>query len=131
MSVLIVDDEGLVRRILQRVLDLGEETRTAASVEDAVFEAGSWQPAVILLDLYFEGEPKGLDAIPRLLAAAPRTTIIVMTASGDPSLLRKAMELGAWAAVAKDDARKLRALVRAAARQVRLPFVPPHRRDRQ
>ena len=79
--------------MLQRVLD--DESRTSATPDEAVLDAGNWQPAVILLDLYFEGEPVGLEAIGRLHEAAPRAMIIVMSGMADPSLLRQAQALGA------------------------------------
>jgi DNA-binding NarL/FixJ family response regulator len=57
-------------------------------------------PDVVLLDLAFSDE-SALLALPELVAAAPQTKFVILTAYGEASLMQSAMDAGAWGFVVK------------------------------
>lgn len=90
-AALVCDDDAIVRRIVSAVLERSgfhrvEQTHLAA---DAVEVAETLQPEVIVLDLTLDGE-SGLDAIPELRAVAPRSRIVVYSASAVDAPARRA-----------------------------------------
>lgn len=84
MRVLVIDDEGNLRRMLRMVLEEEGFTVTeAASGEEGLALAGESRPEAILLDLVLPGA-SGLEVLPGLRAAAPGTPVIMM--SGEATL---------------------------------------------
>jgi two-component system nitrogen regulation response regulator NtrX len=84
MNVLIVDDEGNLRRMLRALLESeGYRVTEAAGGAQALRALASEAPEVVLLDLVFPGE-SGLDLLPRILREAPGTPVIMM--SGEATL---------------------------------------------
>jgi DNA-binding NarL/FixJ family response regulator len=96
MRILIVDDHPLTRDALSSLLSqagfavVGE----AADGEEAIALARTLLPDLILLDLTMPGLD-GLDALPRLRAAAPDCEVVVLTASGTEENLLAAIRGGA------------------------------------
>jgi DNA-binding NarL/FixJ family response regulator len=94
--LLIVDDHPLTRDALRALLEqhgfavVGE----AEDGEAAVDEARRLQPDLVLLDLSMPGIG-GLEALPRLRAAAPESEVVVLTASGTEENLLEAIRAGA------------------------------------
>ena len=93
---LVVDDHPLTRAALVGLLEqhdfavVGE----AGDGEEAIGRARELQPDLVLLDLSMPGLG-GLDALPRLRAAAPRCEVVVLTASGTEENLLAAIRAGA------------------------------------
>src|SRR5207247_2429409 len=93
---LVVDDHPLTRAALVGLLEqhgfpvVGE----AGDGEEAIDRAREFQPDLVLLDLSMPGLG-GLDALPRLLAAAPNCEVVVLTASGTEGNLLAAIRAGA------------------------------------
>ncbi len=84
MKVLLVDDEGNLRRMLRALLEAeGYRVTEAAGGAQALAAVERDPPEAILLDLVFPGE-SGLDLLPRLLDASPGTPVIMM--SGEATL---------------------------------------------
>lgn len=84
MTVLIIDDEGNLRRMLRALLE--SEGYAVQEAEDAVRALRAVEavpPEAILLDLVFPGG-SGLDLLPKLLERAPGVPVIMM--SGEASL---------------------------------------------
>lgn len=97
IRVLIVDDHPIVREGLVVVLEDQTDFNipgTAASAEEAIELAGRVQPDVVLLDLELPGMD-GVEAIPRLIAAAPDARIIVFTAYDTDEHVLGAIKAGA------------------------------------
>jgi DNA-binding NarL/FixJ family response regulator len=106
IRVLIVDDHAVVRSGLRLLLDLEdgiEPVGEAASGREAVFEARSTQPDVVLLDVVMAGG-SGLEAIPTLLHEHPETKILVLSMQDDPHYVREAFAAGASGYVLKEAA---------------------------
>jgi DNA-binding NarL/FixJ family response regulator len=75
----------------------------AANRSAALPLAASTQPAIILLDVYLAGE-SSLSVLPDLLAAAPTSRVIMLTAVSDREVHHRAVRLGAMGVVLKDQA---------------------------
>jgi two-component system, NarL family, response regulator NreC len=104
--VLIVDDHAVVRSGLRRVLEAEdgiEPVGEAGTAREAVFEARSTSPDVILLDVVMP-EQSGLDVIPTLLHEHPETKILVLSMQDDPRYVREAFANGASGYVLKEAA---------------------------
>jgi two-component system, NarL family, response regulator DesR len=96
ITVLIADDEALLRGALAALLDLEDGISIVAQAEngvDAAALAATHQPDVVLLDLEMP-ELDGLDAAARILEARPEQAIILLTRHGRPGVLRRALRVG-------------------------------------
>jgi len=95
-TVLIVDDEPNIRRMLGSLLRAeGYATREAGSGRGALAEVQAAEPDAVLMDLYMDDEG-GLDALPRLLEAAPGLPVVMMSGRATLSDAVKATRLGAY-----------------------------------
>src|SRR3954468_11424347 len=106
VRVLIVDDHAVVRTGLRLLLEQAEGVEPvaeAASGREAVFEARSAQPDVILLDMVMPGG-NGLEAIPQLLHERPEAKILILSMQDDPRYVREAFGAGASGYVLKEAA---------------------------
>ena len=94
--ILIVDDHPVTRDALAALLQQSGFTVVgqAADVESDIERATELAPDLILLDLSLPGM-NGLDALPRLRAAAPAAEVVVLTASGTEENLLGAIRGGA------------------------------------
>jgi two-component system response regulator NreC len=104
--VLIVYDHAVVRSGLKLVLDADdgiEPVGEAGTARDAIFEARSLKPDVILLDVVMPDQ-SGLDIIPTLLHENPDTKILVLSMQDDPRYVREAFDAGASGYVLKEAA---------------------------
>ncbi len=93
---LVVDDHPLTRQALTALLEQHDFTVVDAvgDGEAAIGRARELQPDLVLLDLSMPGL-SGLEALPRLRAAAPDCEVIVLTASGTEENLLAAIRGGA------------------------------------
>ena len=104
--VLIVDDHAVVRSGLKLVLEADEGIEPvgeAGTARDAIFEARSLKPDVILLDVVMPDQ-SGLEIIPTLLHENPDTKILVLSMQDDPRYVREAFDAGASGYVLKEAA---------------------------
>jgi two-component system, NarL family, response regulator NreC len=104
--ILIVDDHAVVRsglRLLLSAQDDLEVVGEAGNARDAIFEARSTKPDVILLDVVMPGE-SGIDVLPRLKDEAPNAKVLVLSMQDDPLYVREAFARGASGYVLKEAA---------------------------
>ena len=104
--VLIVDDHAVVRSGLRLVLEAEDDLEPvgeAGSAREAIFEARTTKPDVILLDVVMP-EQSGLEAIPTLLRESPDVKICVLSMQDDPHYAREAFAAGASGYVLKEAA---------------------------
>ncbi|MFO0775497.1 MAG: response regulator [Nitrospiraceae bacterium] len=93
-SILVVDDEFLVRDLLVRFLSMrGYRAQGAASGEAALAAVQRQQPDLILLDLTMP-EMSGVEVLRALRANDFPGGVIVLTGSHDQSVLYESWELG-------------------------------------
>jgi DNA-binding NarL/FixJ family response regulator len=80
-----------------------EPVGEAGTARDAVFEARSTKPDVILLDVVMPDQ-SGLEIIPTLLKENPEVRILVLSMQDDPRYVREAFAAGARGYVLKEAA---------------------------
>ena len=96
MDLLIVDDEGNLRRMLRALLeDEGYSVREAVSAEEGLEEVAREAPEVILLDLMLPGM-SGVEALPRFTELAPGTPVVMMSGKATLGDAVEATRLGAF-----------------------------------
>jgi len=106
VRILIVDDHAVVRaglRLLLEAEDDLEPVGEAGTARDAVFQARTLKPDVILMDVVMPDE-SGLDVVPTLLHERPETKILVLSMQDDPQYVRQAFAAGASGYVLKEAA---------------------------
>ncbi len=106
IRVVLVDDHAVVRAGLKLVLEGAEGIEPvgeAGSARDAIFEARSLKPDVILLDVVMPDQ-SGLEVIPTLLKENPDAKVLVLSMQDDPQYVREAFGSGASGYVLKEAA---------------------------
>ena len=106
IQVLIVDDHAVVRAGIKLLLvreDGIEPVGEAGSGREAILEARSLKPDVILMDVVMP-DGNGLEVIPTLLRERPETKILVLSMQDDPRYVREAFAVGASGYVLKEAA---------------------------
>ena len=104
ISVLIVDDHGVVRQGLRTYLELLDDIRIvgeATNGEDAVEQVRSHRPDIVLMDLIMP-VMNGVDATRQILDTNPGTKVIVLTSFAEDDLVFPAIEAGASGYLLKD-----------------------------
>lgn len=97
ITVLIADDHKLVRETWALAVSRFthfEVVSLCRTAEEAIEEAGKWQPRLILLDISMPGL-NGIDAIPLLRQLSPGSRILGVSAHSRPVYARKMIESGA------------------------------------
>jgi DNA-binding NarL/FixJ family response regulator len=118
IRVVVCHQAAAVRTGVQRVLDATDDidvVATAADAEDGVEATTLLQPDIVLTDLCMP-HVDGIAAARRIGARAPRSHVLIFTASAYPHRLRDARDAGAVGFVLKDATpAELRCAIRAAA----------------
>ena len=93
--VLVVDDEVEMQRALRAGLGYHDfDVRAVGNGEDAIREAATWRPDVILLDLGLPGALDGFGVLEALRPATRAAVIVVSVMPGERDKVR-ALDLGA------------------------------------
>jgi DNA-binding NarL/FixJ family response regulator len=103
-SVLIADDQALVRVGLRKILDAEPDTTVAGEAEDgqqAIAEARRLRPDVVLMDIRMP-VLDGIEATRRIVAAGPGTRVLVLTTFGLDTYVYDALRAGASGFMLKD-----------------------------
>lgn len=104
-TILVVDDEADLRRLLGRTLELeGYAVLSAADAERALETLQKQLVDVVITDVRMPGM-SGVDLVREVKAAYPHTEIICLTAYGRVSDGVEAMRLGAYDFLEKDNYR--------------------------
>lgn len=119
VRVLVCDDHPVVRAGIVGLLSAEDDLEVigeAADGEQAVTQAGLLSPDVVLMDLRMP-HLDGAGATARILAAAPRVAVVVLTTYETDTDILRAVEAGARGYLLKDTpAEQIADAVRAAAR---------------
>ncbi|MBI3088019.1 MAG: response regulator [Candidatus Omnitrophica bacterium] len=95
-TVLVVDDEPQLRKILQESLTThGFSSLSAASGEEAVEQVRLHNPTVVLLDIKMRGKLDGLETLKQIKALRPATTVFMVTGVEEDATMKDALALGA------------------------------------
>ncbi|MEK7824669.1 MAG: response regulator transcription factor [Candidatus Eisenbacteria bacterium] len=106
MRILVADDHEVVRQGLRTLLESKpgwEVCGEASDGREAIQLAAQLQPDVVVLDLAMP-VLNGLEATRGVLAAAPRTEVVILTMHESEQYVRQVLEAGARAFVLKSDA---------------------------
>jgi len=106
IRVLIVDDHAVLRAGLRMLIDAQDDMEAvgeAGTVRDAIFEARSAKPDLVLMDVVMPGE-SGLEGVPKLLHEQPGVKVLVLSMQDDPRYVREAFAVGASGYVLKEAA---------------------------
>ena len=95
-SVLIVDDEDMVRTALEQWLRLsGFDTATASNAEEALAAIDDRHPHIVLTDVRMPGL-SGMDLLRSIAERGLPTEVILITGHGDVPMAVEAMRAGAF-----------------------------------
>ena len=97
ISVLLVDDHGLVRRGFRRMLEDEEDITVkgeASDGEEAVRLARALKPDVIVMDCALPGV-NGLVATRKILEHDPKAAVLMLSMHSEDTWVRQALEAGA------------------------------------
>jgi DNA-binding NarL/FixJ family response regulator len=103
-TVLIADDQALVRVGLRKILEIEPDTTVvgeAADGAEAVREAGRLAPDVVLMDIRMP-VLDGIEATRRIVAAQPEAKVLVLTTFGLDGYVFEALRAGASGFMLKD-----------------------------
>jgi len=103
-TVLIVDDQALVRVGLRKILESDGETTVvgeAGDGEDAVAAARRLEPDVVLMDIRMP-VLDGIEATRRIIRARPETRVLILTTFGLDAYVYDALHAGASGFMLKD-----------------------------
>ena len=103
-SVLIADDQALVRVGLRKILETDPETAVAGEAsdgEDAIAEARRLRPDVVLMDIRMP-VLDGIEATRRIIQERPATRVLILTTFGLDSYVYDALRAGASGFMLKD-----------------------------
>jgi DNA-binding NarL/FixJ family response regulator len=104
VRVLVVDDHVLFAEMLALALDLSgrfEVVGHARNGSEAIEQAAWLRPDVVVMDVQMP-VLDGIEATPRVLAAAPRAKVVMVSSSQAPEDRSRAREAGAVAFLGKD-----------------------------
>ncbi|MFC9650780.1 MULTISPECIES: DNA-binding response regulator [unclassified Streptomyces] len=102
-TVVLADDEALLRKALASLLTLEGEITVLAEAQDgetAVQATLRHRPDVLVIDLEMPGVD-GLGAVARIRRERPDQVILLLTRHARPGVLRKALKLGVQGFVSK------------------------------
>jgi DNA-binding NarL/FixJ family response regulator len=105
MTVLIVDDDPVIRKILREILggdDFPDMTVMEAEAgRQALKAVQQYRPALILMDIVLP-DTNGLALTEEIIEMEPNTTVIVVTNNDTPEYREAAFESGATGFISKD-----------------------------
>jgi len=93
-TIMVVDDEPIVRKLLSQFLTLrGYRVQAAKDGPEALTLLKEEKPQLIILDLYMPGM-NGVDVLRQLRGNDYKGSVIALSASQDEQLLQQMLELG-------------------------------------
>ncbi|KGO34133.1 MAG: response regulator [Desulfoprunum sp.] len=102
MKMLIVDDSLIIRRKIEREINLPElkEIYTASNGQEAVEVFTAHEPELVTMDLTMP-RMDGTECVKQLVAINPDTVILVISALADRATAIKAVKYGAYGFLCK------------------------------
>ena len=117
MSLLIVDDNAKIRRLLKSlVADLASAIHECSNGKEALAAYAAHQPDFVLMDIAMT-EMDGITATQQITQADPVAKIIIVTNYDEVGLREAAQSAGACGYVLKDNLLDVRLLLQAPAAQ--------------
>ncbi len=95
-SILIVDDEVAIRRLLNRKLSAeGYQCQEAGDAEQALDKLRKKPVGLVVLDINMPGK-SGTELLPEIKAGFPDTAVVMATAASDTNIAIQCMKQGAY-----------------------------------
>jgi DNA-binding NarL/FixJ family response regulator len=97
IHIVLAEDIKPICKRYEHILNSDPDLHVAAAVytgEEAVNAALQWGPDIALLDIEMETRTAGLDAARQILAASPRTKVVILTVYEDDETVFAAFQLG-------------------------------------
>jgi DNA-binding NarL/FixJ family response regulator len=97
ITVLLVEDHGIVREGLHKLLELEDDLEVVGEAQDgrqAVAMVEKLRPAVVVMDIAMS-LLNGLEAIRQILKIVPSTKILILSAHTDSAYVKNATDSGA------------------------------------
>lgn len=111
MTLLIVDDNEEVRRMLKKVLrDEFKEIRECEDGSQALEAYENFHPDWVLMDIQMK-EMDGMTASKEILKLFPDAKIIIVTGFNFPALEKKAKSIGVTAYVLKENIDSIKQII--------------------
>ncbi len=104
IRVFLVDDQAMIRAAFRSLLEEQpgfEVVGDSGEARVAIDEIGQLRPDVVLLDITMPGL-SGIDAIPLVRKASPRTAVVMLTHHEGESFVEQALRAGAQGYLSKD-----------------------------
>ncbi len=104
VSIMIVDDHALMRRVVREVIEKENDLEVVAEAcngLEAEEQAAHVKPEVVLMDLDMP-ECDGFEGTERVLASSPQSNVVIFTASHHERHLFQALQRGATGYITKD-----------------------------
>ncbi|MBI2774253.1 MAG: sigma-54-dependent Fis family transcriptional regulator [Chloroflexi bacterium] len=100
-TILVADDDASIRSLLRQLLqEEGYSVQEAATGVEVVDKVKDSPPDLVIMDVRMP-ELDGIEALSRVKATAPHSSVLIMTAFGSSNAAIRAMELGAFDYVTK------------------------------
>ncbi len=99
-NILIIDDDEQIRRLLKDLLSPDHDCTTVESAEGALAIMKSVNFNLVISDINM-GEVSGLDLVPRILAQAPDTVVVMISGQQAIDFAIDAMRAGAFDYITK------------------------------
>jgi len=100
-SILIVDDEPAIRRLLhRRLVDAGYNCLEAGDAKQTLDKLKDIPISLIILDITLSGT-SGIDLLPKIKIGYPETAVIMATAMTDVNIAIQCMKQGAYDYITK------------------------------
>lgn len=96
-TFVITDDAIFMRTLLRKIIEQGEDFEVlgeAANGREAIEAAEKYKPDILTLDITMP-EMDGIQAMPEIMKVSPDTSIIMVSAMGQQSMVIEAIKQGA------------------------------------
>jgi two-component system NtrC family response regulator len=102
-TLLIIDDEPIIRKLLSRMMELeGYEVSQAPDCAQGMRQLQQHNPQVVLCDVFLP-DSNGVEMVKRIKSAAPLCEVILLTAHGNIADGVQAIKNGAFDYITKGD----------------------------
>ncbi len=104
MKFLVIDDHRAAREMVRRIITSRKDWEIIGEARNGreALDGDPQNADVILLDIFMP-IMDGLETLPHLKIRAPRTRVILMTATPNPTIARRGLQAGADGFIAKEE----------------------------